>query len=509
MAKTSSSKIKRHNAGFATLSELMIAGLATMIVVGGSALGLRTTGQLINKSGDVATLRQNTVNGQRLMRSEVERSIHLLVGSSEEFQESQKHLDLDDNRYSETIDSCKALAGNRGFNPVFGAKIVELVNPVIYGVSTSKSGNTYSIVRCGAPLQLDGSYSETEEIFLSDIIGNLGIIPCSAENCQSQSPLAATLEQADFRFTDGYTPYRSTYEPALRVETDATYKLVKFVDPTAADPSVDKIWASFLDKRKNERSFVRHNLHFAAFARADKQIDPDGDGLQGGVLSGAFFQNITSKQVRFVVDGSGSMSACVLWGEGRGSWKKYYDPRQGRYISTNRICALTRMKALQNELTFLLNELDDDTYIGLRSFSSSGFANHKTWDTYGTDLVKLGDTEVRESAIDFVNTLGRKSPTNWGGTDPWDAIKAAFDDPDTDALYFLSDGQPNRDRLGGYWSNNDEQATANYYSNLNTNREISMKVHTTALGIDSLWMQKLAEQTGGGYNQKDGTSLGG
>ena len=42
-------------------------------------------------------------------------------------------------------------------------------------------------------------------------------------------------------------------------------------------------------------------------------IDNVGDGLEGGILSGAFFQNITSDKVRFVVDSSGSMSACVMW----------------------------------------------------------------------------------------------------------------------------------------------------------------------------------------------------
>ena len=509
MGKFKSPQAKQFNAGFATLTELMVAGLATTVVIGASTLGLRTTGQLIDKSGDVATLRQNTVNGQRLMRSEIERSIHLLINNSDEFKASQQHLDITHNRYLDTISECKTLANDRGFNPIFGAKIVELINPVIYGVSTSKSSNSYSIVRCGAPLLMDGSYSETEELFLSVIIGNLGSIPCNSSQCQDPPSLISTLEQINFSFTDGHTSFRTTHEPALRVETDETYKLVKFVDPTAADPSVDKIWASFLDKKKSEKSFVRHNLFFTAFARADKQVDLDGDGHRGGVLSGAFFQNITSKKVRFVVDGSGSMSACVLWGEGRGRWKKYYDPRQGRYISTDRICALTRMKALQNELTFLLNELDDDTRIGLRSFSSSGYTNHKTWDNFGTDLVRLGGEGVRESAITFVNTLDNYSPTNWGGTDPWNAIKAAFNDPDTDALYFLSDGQPNRDRLGGYWGSSDEQSTADYYSLLNTGRDISLKVHTTALGLNSLWMQKLAEQTGGGYNQKDGSNLEG
>ena len=79
------------------------------------------------------------------------------------------------------------------------------------------------------------------------------------------------------------------------------------------------------------------------------------------------------------------------------------------------------------------------------------------------------------------------------------AIQAAFDDPETDALYFLSDGKPNRDRYGGYWGSSDESPTANYYSGLNEEREVNLKVHTTALGRESFWMEKLAELTGGAY----------
>ena len=80
------------------------------------------------------------------------------------------------------------------------------------------------------------------------------------------------------------------------------------------------------------------------------------------------------------------------------------------------------------------------------------------------------------------------------------AIQAAFDDPETDALYFLSDGKPNRDRYGGYWGSSDESPTTNYYSGLNEEREVNLKVHTTALGLESFWMEKLAELTGGAYN---------
>ena len=47
--------------------------------------------------------------------------------------------------------------------------MVELSNPVVYGMSTNTNGYGYTILRCGAPLTLDGRYpEETEELFLHD-----------------------------------------------------------------------------------------------------------------------------------------------------------------------------------------------------------------------------------------------------------------------------------------------------------------------------------------------------
>ena len=146
-------------AGMVTLTEVMVASVMTAMVVGAASLGLRTTGSLISHSGDKATLRQNTVNGLRLMRSEIERSIHLVLNNSGEFSADRQHLNLSDSRYADTLNRCSSLAGSRSFVPLVGTKMVELTNPVIYGVSTNANGYGYSILRCGAPLKLDGRYN--------------------------------------------------------------------------------------------------------------------------------------------------------------------------------------------------------------------------------------------------------------------------------------------------------------------------------------------------------------
>jgi len=165
------------------------------------------------------------------------------------------------------------------------------------------------------------------------------------------------------------------------------------------------------------------------------------------------------------------------------------------------------MEAMQGELTGILSDLSGDTKIGLRAFSTSGRDNNKSWQPSQQRLVTISEPGMRDSAIAFVNTLDDPYPGNWGGTKPWDAIQAAFNDEEVDTLYLLSDGQPNRDRLGGSWSSYDYNPTAKYYADQNENRNISLKVNTTSLGLDSPWMEKLSELTNGEYNQIDQNTL--
>jgi hypothetical protein len=206
------------------------------------------------------------------------------------------------------------------------------------------------------------------------------------------------------------------------------------------------------------------------------------------------------------------MSACVMWGDGYGSWRTFYDPKEGRYRDTRRICALTRMGALISEMTMILEQLPDSTKIGLTSFSSGNYKNNKEWGESRNSLVRLGDDDKRDSAIQFVNSLDNEKVTKWGGTDPWESIQKAFDDTETDTLYLMSDGQPNRDRNGGGWSSWDHQPTATFYASENDNRrhegvDRALIVNATSLGLESPWLKKLSELTQGYYNQIDKNSI--
>jgi hypothetical protein len=360
------------------------------------------------------------------------------------------------------------------------------------------------------------------------VIDYLGAIPCRKESelkegeslatvCEEDGPSQAEiLSSTSFVFIEGKTPSRSERQPALRVETDTNYKLVKFVDPTESNEGQDEdtITQSYINKLGvGDKQVTYQPLYFTAFARADKRVDNFGEEGQGGPLSGAFFQNISSKNVRFIVDGSGSMSACVMWGDGyKSSWRTFYDPNQGRYRDTRRICALTRMEALISEMTMILDQLPSNTKVGITSFSSNNYKNNKEWDESKSGLARLGDEGKRDSAIHFVNKLDDYKVTSWGGTDPWEAIQKAFDDAETDTLYLMSDGQPNRDLNGGKWSSWDYQSTADHYARKNNNRQFqgedrALIVNSTSLGLESPWLEKLSEKTQGYYNQIDKESL--
>ena len=511
--------------GFAGMSELVIAGGVGTLLIMASGVALQSAGTLIKQSEQKTTLRQNSTNGLRLMRSEVERSMHLVLNKSEAFSEDQTHINLEDNRYTSLISECISLAGSRPFKPLFGVKMMELNQPVLYGMSLGSGG--FTIERCGAPLNPDGQYNETANVFLSRVLEGIGAIPCRKESelaegeslatvCEIDGPTKAEiLNNTNFTFSAGKTPSRSERQPALRIETDTNYKLVKFIDPTAASEGQDEdtVTESFINQLGvGEKQVTYQPLYFTAFARADKRVDNFGGEGQGGPLNGAFFQNITSSNVRFVIDGSGSMSACVMWGDGYGSWRTFYDPNQGRYRDTRQICALTRMEALISEMSMILEQLPNNTKVGLTSFSSGDYKNNKEWNESKNGLVRLGDEGKRDSAIQFVNTLDNERVTRWGGTDPWNAIQKAFDDTETDTLYLMSDGRPNRDRTGDKWSSWDQEDTANHYAGKNVNRQHdgedrALIVNTTSLGLESPWLEKLSELTQGYYNQIDKNSL--
>lgn len=176
---------RKQEAGQISLTEAMVAGVASTLIVGATALSMQSTAKIINTSATKATLRQNTVNGMRLMRSEVERGLHLIVHNANPFPDAEQHLNLQNPLYSDALSECTNLAGTKLFKPLFGIKMVELSKPVVYGLTSNNNGYGYTIQRCGPPLKLDGSFDETEEAFLSNILEQIATLPlmCGEEPC--------------------------------------------------------------------------------------------------------------------------------------------------------------------------------------------------------------------------------------------------------------------------------------------------------------------------------------
>ena len=486
-----------------TLPEVLVAASAGVVLIGASALALRSTGSLIGKMDKKASLQQNTVGGKKLMRAEIERSLHLIVHSSTKPEKKLSHTDIFNPDYLIPIKECNEIAkdSNTIFKPIFGLKITELNKPVFYGLSISNTGKGYSIMRCGARMNLDGRYNETEKQNISTIIDDIGVIRCDSDQPEcsinanyTPTSLKQISETIKFTFKDDKTPERNYGEPAIRLMTDEHRKLIRFIDPTN---NSDNIKTSFLKVEAINKEITTYPFYFVAYARADKRIN--SDKKFGNVMDGLYFQNITDSNIRFLVDGSGSMSACILWGSGYGAKKWFWNPWKKKYFGSKKTCALTRMESLQNELISLLTDLPDETAISIRSFSSPGKKNHQIWGMSAKGLVKLGSNGARKSAIAFVNTFDDGKVTSWGSTQPWSGLDEAFNDVETETLYFLSDGEPNHNRNGGKWKSSDQSSSSNYYVNLNHKRSKPLRVNAIAIGMKSSWMESLATNTGGNY----------
>ena len=109
--------------------------------------------------------------------------------------------------------------------------------------------------------------------------------------------------------------------------TDEHRKLIRFIDPTN---NSDNIKTSFLKVEAINKEITTYPLYFVAYARADKRIN--SDKKFGNVMDGLYFQNITDSNIRFLVDGSGSMSACILWGSGYGAKKWFWNPWKKKHF---------------------------------------------------------------------------------------------------------------------------------------------------------------------------------
>jgi hypothetical protein len=205
---------------------------------------------------------------------------------------------------------------------------------------------------------------------------------------------------------------------------------------------------------------------------------------------------VTSNDIQIVVDGSGSMSACVSWGSTSNSKSRtYYNGSS--FSSTRRNCLVTRMESLQAELRNLIDSLPNTARISIRSFSSAGYLNNRDWNNGA--LMPLSNTANRTSALNFVNSLSDGDVTQWGGTNPWQVLKNAFNNIDSQSLYIMTDGDPNIDLKGGSWTSADYSYTSTNFLNINNSRSSKLVVNSVSIGQDSPWLKYISDGASGVY----------
>lgn len=105
-------------------------------------------------------------------------------------------------------------------------------------------------------------------------------------------------------------------------------------------------------------------------------------------------------------------------------------------------------------------------------------------------LAQVMDDRSRAQAIAFA---GRPEPN--GGTDLYEGLELAFEDPGMDTIYLLTDGEPSE---GLTYVTNQLRLEVGRWNE--TQRAI---IHTISVGEDSDLLQKLAADTGGTYKRAD------
>ena len=169
---------------------------------------------------------------------------------------------------------------------------------------------------------------------------------------------------------------------------------------------------------------------------------------------------IVSERVLFILDVSGSMA----------------EPLRANTVSDS---PETRMDVAKRELASAIDGLPDGAVFNIVPFSGAVMS----WQDDG------GVPASEDTRLDAQDWLSLLSPM--GGTNLYEALNYAFDDPDVDTIYLLSDGEPSAGEI------TDPQLIRDDIANRNENRGI--EIHTIAIGTGLQVLEWLAEDSGGSY----------
>lgn len=180
--------------------------------------------------------------------------------------------------------------------------------------------------------------------------------------------------------------------------------------------------------------------------------------MKSSTTSKLFGIQIVSHRVIFIVDVSGSMEETM------------------RRESKSAI-AETRMSVARRELVQAISSLENGALYNLITFSTSV----NTWLKDGMAAVQEAS---RAEAKKFVRGLRAG-----GGTNLFDALEVAFEDPNVDTIFVISDGEPSYGRVLDVHEIRD--AVARW------NRNRGIQINTIGIGTELSILEWLAEDSGG------------
>jgi len=166
---------------------------------------------------------------------------------------------------------------------------------------------------------------------------------------------------------------------------------------------------------------------------------------------------IKSERVVFIVDISGSMA----------------EPTKSRYVDAK---GQPRIELAKGELTRALDQLVQSSRFNIITFAS----DVAPW---ADDIVSWSPDGLAEAQT-FVGRLGAS-----GGTNLYGALRFAFQDPQIDTIFLLSDGEPSAGPI------TDPGAIRGEVARWNANRRV--RINTIAIGGRFQILRWLAEDTGG------------
>ncbi|MEM6671198.1 MAG: HEAT repeat domain-containing protein [Planctomycetota bacterium] len=181
-----------------------------------------------------------------------------------------------------------------------------------------------------------------------------------------------------------------------------------------------------------------------------------GSGPRDGGSSVAFYGlDVVSNRFALVVDTSGSMKERAYAGK-------------------------RRIEVAKEEIQRTLERIRDGVAFNVIPFSDEARPLHD-------GVVQVSD-DARDEAIAFSNAL---RPV--GGTNVHDALAAAFDDPEIDTIYLLTDGEPSVGEIVEPAFLRDEIARWNSVR--------GVRIHCIAVGKNSELLEGIASDSGGLYRR--------